>query len=123
MRPLKRLKEIIHSNIHTDETNQNEDGNRIEKEESCKDNQINFIKEGMKTVEKSTEDSIPEKRDTERMNTDDIKDSLQESQEEYEIIEREILPEKIICPDCGGITLEGLDFCDKCGGELHIYNR
>ncbi|HKL99270.1 MAG TPA: hypothetical protein VJZ06_05135 [Mobilitalea sp.] len=38
--------------------------------------------------------------------------------EEYEIVEREILPTKIICPDCGGITLEGLDFCDKCGGEL-----
>lgn len=38
--------------------------------------------------------------------------------EEYEIVEREILPEKIICPDCGGITLQGLDFCDKCGGEL-----
>lgn len=38
--------------------------------------------------------------------------------EEYEIVEREILPAKIICPDCGGITLEGLDFCDKCGGEL-----
>lgn len=37
---------------------------------------------------------------------------------EYEIVEREILPEKIICPDCGGITLEGLEFCDKCGGEL-----
>ena len=38
--------------------------------------------------------------------------------EEYEIVEREILPVKIICPDCGGITLEGLEFCDKCGGEL-----
>ena len=38
---------------------------------------------------------------------------------EYEILEREILPEKIICPDCGGITLEGLDFCDKCGGLLN----
>jgi hypothetical protein len=38
--------------------------------------------------------------------------------EEYEIVEKEILPEKIICPDCGGITLAGLDFCDKCGGEL-----
>lgn len=38
--------------------------------------------------------------------------------EEYEIVEREILPQKIICPDCGGITLEGLEFCDKCGGEL-----
>lgn len=37
---------------------------------------------------------------------------------EYEILEREIMPEKIICPDCGGLTLEGLDFCDKCGGDL-----
>lgn len=38
--------------------------------------------------------------------------------EEFEIVEMEILPAKIICPDCGGITLEGLDFCDKCGGEI-----
>lgn len=37
---------------------------------------------------------------------------------EYEILEREIHPEKIVCPDCGGITLEGLEFCDKCGGDL-----
>jgi len=37
---------------------------------------------------------------------------------EYDVVEREILPAKIICPDCGGITLEGLEFCDKCGGEL-----
>lgn len=43
---------------------------------------------------------------------------IDEETEEYEIVEREILPTKIICPDCGGITLEGLDFCDKCGGEL-----
>jgi hypothetical protein len=42
----------------------------------------------------------------------------QEDQETYEILEREIHPAKIICPDCGGITLEGLEFCDKCGGEL-----
>lgn len=41
-------------------------------------------------------------------------------QEEYEIVEFEIFPEKIVCPDCGGITLEGLDFCDQCGGELYI---
>lgn len=40
------------------------------------------------------------------------------SQEEYEILEREIAPRKIKCPDCGGVTLEGLEFCDKCGGEL-----
>ncbi|HKL79107.1 MAG TPA: hypothetical protein VJ888_01585 [Mobilitalea sp.] len=43
---------------------------------------------------------------------------IDEETEEYEVVEREILPTKIICPDCGGITLEGLDFCDKCGGEL-----
>ncbi len=45
-------------------------------------------------------------------------EELQTEEEEYEVVEREILPAKIICPDCGGITLEGLDFCDKCGGEL-----
>ena len=48
--------------------------------------------------------------------------SLNENKEdqtiEYEILEREILPKKIKCPDCGGVTLEGLEFCDKCGGEL-----
>lgn len=37
---------------------------------------------------------------------------------EYPVVEREIVPAAIICPDCGGITLEGLDYCDKCGGEL-----
>lgn len=41
--------------------------------------------------------------------------------EEYEILEREIMPEKIICPDCGGMTLEGLEYCDKCGGDLTNY--
>lgn len=46
----------------------------------------------------------------------EIKEDSEE--EEYEVIEREILPENIICPDCGGITLRGLEFCDKCGGEL-----
>jgi len=45
-------------------------------------------------------------------------DDDNESDVEYEVVEREILPAKIICPDCGGITLEGLEFCDKCGGEL-----
>ena len=50
--------------------------------------------------------------------TDKTISENQEDQEEYEIVEREILPAKIICPDCGGITLEGLEFCDKCGGEL-----
>lgn len=40
------------------------------------------------------------------------------AEEEYEIVEKEILPEKMKCPDCGGITLVGLEFCDKCGAEL-----
>lgn len=39
---------------------------------------------------------------------------------EYEIIEREIAPARIICPDCGGVTWEGLEFCDKCGGEMNL---
>jgi SepF-like predicted cell division protein (DUF552 family) len=43
---------------------------------------------------------------------------VSDGDETYEVVEREIHPEKIICPDCGGITLEGLEFCDKCGGEL-----
>lgn len=42
---------------------------------------------------------------------------------EFEVVEKEILPEKMICPDCGGITLVGLDFCDKCGGELAGYDN
>ena len=50
--------------------------------------------------------------------TDTAKEDPAIENEEYEIVEMEILPAKIICPDCGGITLEGLEFCDKCGGEL-----
>ena len=37
---------------------------------------------------------------------------------EYPIIEREVLPKKMVCPDCGGITFEGLDLCHLCGGML-----
>lgn len=48
----------------------------------------------------------------------EYEDNEDNEDKEYEIAEIEILPQKIICPDCGGITLEGLDFCDKCGGEL-----
>lgn len=50
--------------------------------------------------------------------TEDAVSLEKEDEEEYEVVEREILPEKIVCPDCGGITLQGLEFCDKCGGEL-----
>lgn len=34
------------------------------------------------------------------------------------VLEREILPECIVCPDCGGITFDGLEFCHLCGGML-----
>lgn len=49
--------------------------------------------------------------------TEEIDDGPDENGE-YPVLEREIVPEKIVCPDCGGITLEGLEFCDRCGGEL-----
>lgn len=39
-------------------------------------------------------------------------------QTEDEFVEMEIKPAHIICPDCGGITIEGLDYCHRCGGEL-----
>ncbi len=74
--------------------------------------------------EQNLEEKSPNERNLERENLGNLNpDSSEGIEVEYEIVEREILPEKIICPDCGGITLEGLDFCDKCGGELHIYNR
>ncbi len=47
-----------------------------------------------------------------------LNENKENQTEEYEILEREIVPKKIKCPDCGGVTLEGLEFCDKCGGEL-----
>lgn len=45
-------------------------------------------------------------------------DSIFDPELEYEILERQILPEKLVCPDCGGITFEGLDLCHLCGGML-----
>lgn len=50
--------------------------------------------------------------------SEEFMDATEADDLEYEVVEREIHPAKMICPDCGGITLEGLDFCDKCGGEL-----
>ncbi len=46
--------------------------------------------------------------------------SVIETEEEYEVVELIIEPQRIICPDCGGLTLEGLDYCDKCGGEINF---
>jgi len=59
-----------------------------------------------------------EESDLDLDSEDDIPDDTLEKEEEFEIVEMEILPNKIDCPDCGGITLEGLEFCDKCGGEI-----
>lgn len=83
-------------------------------------------KEGLKEVlkeihpfEDNEEEFKPEDEKEEESEASFGEEPEEDPDAEYEIVEREILPEKIICPDCGGITLEGLDFCDKCGGELH----
>ncbi|NLP17059.1 MAG: hypothetical protein GX379_08485 [Clostridiales bacterium] len=61
----------------------------------------------------------PENPDNESYSEDLSPDAeIVTENKEYEIVEIEIRPAKIICPDCGGITLEGLEFCDKCGGEI-----
>jgi hypothetical protein len=49
----------------------------------------------------------------------DVQDGSGPGDEEYEVVEFELHPANIVCPDCGGITMEGLDFCDKCGGVLN----
>lgn len=71
-----------------------------------------FSKDGM--AKREVPATIPKVREEKRQGSDK---RLQE--EEYEVVEREIHPANIICPDCGGITLEGLDYCNKCGGELN----
>lgn len=45
-----------------------------------------------------------------------VNDSAEQT--EYDAAEIEIKPARVICPDCGGITIEGLDYCHRCGGEL-----
>lgn len=128
MKLLERLKKIKHFNIQADETNQCED-RKIKMNDSYENNHIGQEQEekkseGMSLNEMNSNEKHTEGKTVEEKNPDKINpDSPKEMEVEYEIVEKEILPEKIICPDCGGITLEGLDFCDKCGGELHIYNR
>lgn len=84
-----------------------------EKEEGRKEvlKEIHYSEESVEDLEQEDEKA----EETEAPFEEEQKD---DPDVEYEIVEREILPAKIICPDCGGITLEGLDFCDKCGGEL-----
>lgn len=73
-------------------------------------------------IEDSVEDETISEGETDepfyRYREEKGEDTTIGTDEEFEVVEREILPAKIICPDCGGLTLEGLDFCDKCGGEL-----
>ncbi len=40
------------------------------------------------------------------------------TEDEAEVVRLTINPKKIICPDCGGITLDGLECCHLCGGEI-----
>lgn len=74
-----------------------------------------------KTPEPTIVDKV--KKVNEETSISDQNREVQETMTEYEIVEKEILPEKMVCPDCGGITLVGLDFCDKCGGELASYDN
>ena len=76
------------------------------------------VKEIFEEEEELLEDSSSGEESDEAQAADTADDEVEDPNMEYEVVEREILPAKIICPDCGGITLEGLDFCDKCGGEL-----
>lgn len=129
MKLLERLKKIKHFSIQADEANQCEDSNKIKMNEPYENNHIEQDQEGKKSEGISLNEMISDEKHSEgktveEKNPDVIyPDSPKEIEVEYEIVEKEILPEKIICPDCGGITLEGLDFCDKCGGELYLYNR
>lgn len=76
------------------------------------------VKEIFEEEEELLEDGTSEEESDAAQAADTSDDEVEDPNMEYEVVEREILPAKIICPDCGGITLEGLDFCDKCGGEL-----
>lgn len=70
---------------------------------------FSITKDQVRDLELYQETFFTDKEESEPQDSDE---------EEYELVEIEILPAKIICPDCGGVTLEGLEFCDKCGGEL-----
>ena len=78
---------------------------------------MSFLRKLFSKESKSKEVTVPTIKTQDLVDNQDDRHLLKE-EEVYEVVEREIHPAKIICPDCGGITLEGLEFCDKCGGEL-----
>lgn len=92
------------------------EGRRQKEWEKKQEDEKDLNEKDLKEEEQKNQKSEKNLREEKQKNQKD-KSEL-EKEEEYEIVEIEIFPEKIICPDCGGITLEGLDFCDKCGGEL-----
>lgn len=89
-----------------------------------------WIKRLIKLFPKKTIQIGKTAEEIEALSEEYFKETSAEVQEEktegscdYPVLEREILPEKIICPDCGGITLEGLDYCDKCGADLNLFRN
>lgn len=74
--------------------------------------------EDKELLEEEDLEEDPEEESGPEEEQEEITSGASEDEQEYEVVEIEIHPAKIICPDCGGITLEGLEFCDKCGGEL-----
>ena len=85
-----------------------------------------FLQRLMKRYEKKQLNATEDKEESYYFREAELPEEISEETEEevqtqeYEILEREIMPRKIKCPDCGGVTLEGLEFCDKCGGELKL---
>ena len=45
-------------------------------------------------------------------------EAIFDPQNEYPVLKKVIEPERIVCPDCGGITFDGLELCHLCGGML-----
>lgn len=82
---------------------------------------LHKIRDEIKKKHKKSDTIVIKYIDNWNENEHGITSDKKKDENQYEIVEKEILPKKIICPDCGGVTLEGLDYCDKCGGELIVH--
>lgn len=73
-----------------------------------------------KRIRLNTHNNLESEQATMFLSTNSVEvqseNGMQETEEDY--VEIEIKPAHVICPDCGGITIEGLDYCHRCGGEL-----